>query len=137
MWTGIVQAWYATAAQLAPFAASRLVPALKTVAAKTVQGCAGGESGFASANGSDGAAGASQDMAALAAVSSLLLPASAAPRTAAPGGRRRHGGDAETNGGNGASGGNSKEGGSAGVRTGARVSAVTALAMFVVAGVVL
>jgi mannan endo-1,6-alpha-mannosidase len=88
---GFLHRWYSTVTQLAPYTAATIRPVLKTSAQAAIKQCTGGalgrQCGFKWASGVyDGKTGAGQEMAALSAVSSLLIPAAKPPLTAKDGG---------------------------------------------------
>lgn len=88
---GFLHRWYSTISQLAPYTAETIRPVLKTSAQAAIKQCTGAalgrQCGFKWASGVyDGKTGAGQEMAALSAVMSLLIPAAKAPMTEKDGG---------------------------------------------------
>ncbi|KAF4582257.1 Mannan endo-1,6-alpha-mannosidase [Ophiocordyceps camponoti-floridani] len=88
---GFVHRWYSVITQVAPFTADQIKPILKKSSEAAVKQCTGGalgrQCGFKWATGTyDGKTGAGQEMAALGAVSSLLIDRAKPPVTAKSGG---------------------------------------------------
>lgn len=88
---GFFHRWYSVIAQLVPDMGPKILPKLKDSAQAAIQQCTGGalgrQCGFKWATGSyDGKTGASQEMAVLSAVMSLLTPDSKTPLTEKTGG---------------------------------------------------
>lgn len=88
---GYVHRWMATATQVAPFIAPKVLPVLDTSAAAAIQTCTGGTNGRTcgfkwNKKAFDGSVGAGQQMNVLGAVSSLLIGQSRPPVTNATGG---------------------------------------------------
>lgn len=88
---GFLHRWYSTITQLAPYTAETIRPVLQTSAQAAIKQCTGGalgrQCGFKWASGVyDGKTGAGQEMAALSAVMSLLIPAAKPPLTEKDGG---------------------------------------------------
>lgn len=88
---GFLHRWYSTVSQLAPYSAETIRPILATSAAAAIKQCTGAalgrQCGFKWASGVyDGKTGAGQEMAALSAVMSLLIPQAKAPVTDTTGG---------------------------------------------------
>ncbi|KAK0739944.1 glycoside hydrolase [Apiosordaria backusii] len=89
---GYVARWMATATQVAPFLAPRVLPVLRTSAEAAISSCTGEQNGQRacgfkwSTKTFDGSVGAGQQMNVLGAVSSLLIGQSRAPVTNSTGG---------------------------------------------------
>jgi mannan endo-1,6-alpha-mannosidase len=88
---GYLHRWLATATQVAPYLADKVLPVLQTSAEAAVATCTGGSNartcGFKwSTKAFDGSVGAGQQMNVLGAVSSLLISQSKVPLTNSTGG---------------------------------------------------
>lgn len=88
---GYLHRWLASAAQLAPYTADKILPVLKKSTAAAVKQCTGGDNGrfcgFHWTTGEfDGEVGASQQMNVLAALTSVMTTVNPAPVTNSTGG---------------------------------------------------